>query len=152
MRNWLGQAAVTVAGFILVGAGIAALILPGPGLLLLLAGLILLSRQFEWARRRVEPVRKKAFEVGVAGVSTYPRIALSALGSMALVAVGVVWTLDPEIPEIGPIGPSLPAGGWATGSSISLSGLVALGLLVYSIKRFRGTAGDGSLSGSGGTQ
>ncbi len=133
---------VTLAGWVLVLAGIVALILPGPGLLLLLAGLVVLSQEYEWAKRRVEPVKKKAFDVARAGVSTFPRIVLSALGAVAVAAVGVLWTLDPEIPELGPIGPSLPLGGWPTGSSIILSGLVALGLLVYSIKRFRGgTAG-----------
>ncbi len=133
---------VTLAGWVLVLAGIVALILPGPGLLLLLAGLVVLSQEYEWAERRVETVKKKAFDVARAGVSTFPRIVLSALGAVAVAAVGVLWTLDPEIPELGPIGPSLPLGGWPTGSSIILSGLVALGLLVYSIKRFRGgTAG-----------
>jgi hypothetical protein len=152
MRTSLRDALHILLGWVLVLLGIAALILPGPGLLLLLAGLILLSQKYEWAARRVEPVRKKAYEVGRSGVSTYPRIALSALGALCLVGVGVVWTLDPEIPEIGPLGPGLPLGGWPTGSSIAVSGLVAAALLVYSIKRFRGQADEGSLSGSGRNQ
>lgn len=128
---------VTILGWVLVLLGLAALILPGPGLLLLLLGLIVLSQEYEWAERRVEPVKEKAFDVARQGVSTYPRIALSALGATALVAVGVLWGLDPPIPSAGPIGPHLPAGGWATGASIVLSGLIAWVLLVYSIKRFR---------------
>jgi uncharacterized protein (TIGR02611 family) len=152
MRKSLRRTLITVLGFILVVAGIAALILPGPGLLLLLAGLVVLSQEFEWAERRVEPVKQKAFDVARSGVSTYARIAMSALGALALVAVGVLWTLDPEIPEIGPVGPDLPFGGWPTGTSIGLSGLIALGLLVYSIKRFRSGAEEGSLSGSGQSQ
>lgn len=127
-------------GWVLVVLGIGALILPGPGLLLLLAGLVVLSQEYEWAEKRVEPVKEKAFGVAAAGVSTYPRIAMSALGATALVGVGVFWGLDPPIPSVGPLGPSLPFGGWATGSSIIVSGLVAMGLLVYSIKRFRGEA------------
>lgn len=128
---------ITVLGWVLVLVGIAALILPGPGLLLLLAGLVVLSQEYEWAERRVEPVKKKAFDVAKSGVSTYPRIALSAVGAFAVMAVGVFWWSDPEIPEIGPFGPALPFGGAATGSSIVLSGMVALGLLIYSIKRWR---------------
>jgi hypothetical protein len=133
---------VLVGGWILVLAGIAALILPGPGLLLLLAGLIVLSQEYEWAERRVEPVKKKAFDVARAGVSSYPRILMSALGALGLIGVGVVWWLDPTIPEVGPLGPKLPLGGWTTGSGIAISGLVALGLLVYSIKRWRGEASE----------
>lgn len=142
----LRKAAVFILGWTLVLGGIAALILPGPGLLLLLLGLVVLSQEYEWAERRVDPVKDKAFEVARQGVSTYPRIALSALGALALMAIGVVWGLDPTIPEIGPIGPNLPVGGWATGSSIILSGVIALGLLVYSIKRFRPEAVAASTS------
>lgn len=138
---------VTLIGWVLVVAGLAALVLPGPGLLLLLAGLVVLSQEYDWAERRVEPVKNKAFDVARAGVSTYPRIVLSALGALAIVAVGVVWWADPEIPEIGPIGPALPLGGWPTGSSIIVSGLVALGLLVYSVRRFRAEATGDAVSG-----
>jgi uncharacterized protein (TIGR02611 family) len=128
---------VTVLGWVLVLLGLAALVLPGPGLLLLLAGLIVLSQEYEWAERRVEPVKKKAFDVARQGVSTYPRIFMSALCALALIAIGVEWGINPRIPSTGPVGPRLPFAGWATGSSIIVSGLVALGLLVYSIKRFR---------------
>ncbi len=129
---------VTVGGWILVLVGLAALALPGPGLLLLLAGMVVLSQEYEWAERRVDPVKEKAFDVAEAGVSTYPRILMSALGACVVVAVGVVWWMnDLTIPEMGPLGPNLPLGGWETGSGIVASGLVALGLLVYSIKRFR---------------
>ncbi len=131
---------VTIGGWILVLVGVAALFLPGPGLLLLLAGLVVLSQEYDWAAQRVEPVKKKAFEVARSGVTTYPRIVLSALGALVLMAIGVVWWLDPEIPEIGPIGPALPFGGWPTGTTLILSGLVALGLLVYSIRRWRSEA------------
>ena len=131
---------VTVVGWALVLAGGAALLLPGPGLLLLLAGLVVLSQEYDWAERRVEPVKQKAFDVAKAGVSTIPRILLSALGAVAVMAAGVFWWLSPAIPEIGPVGPDLPFGGWATGSSIIASGVVAMGLLVYSVKRWRAEA------------
>jgi hypothetical protein len=131
---------LTVLGWVLVLAGLAALALPGPGLLLLLAGLVVLSQEYEWAERRVEPVKKQAFKVAKLGVSTWPRIFMSALMALGLIALGVVWWQDPEIPEIGPVGPDLPLGGWGTGSSLIISGVVAFALLVYSIFRFRGEA------------
>lgn len=137
---------VTLVGWLLVLVGLAALILPGPGLLLLLAGLVVLSQEYEWAERRVDPVKDKAFDVARSGVATYPRIAMSALGAAVVIAVGVVWCFNPQIPEVGPFGPSLPLGGWPTGSSIVLSGLVALGLLLYSVRRFRGEVVDGAVS------
>jgi hypothetical protein len=148
MRNF-GR---TVAGWVLVVLGIAALVLPGPGLLLLLAGLVLLSQEYPWAARRVEPVRKKAYEVARASVSSPARIAISALGALLLIAVGVVWWLDPRIPRIGPVGPSLPLGGWTTGSGIIISGLAALGLIAYSVARFRPGRESSGVPGVGSSQ
>ena len=133
----LRKTGVTILGWILVLLGLAALVLPGPGLLLLLLGLIVLSQEYDWAERRVEPVKAKAFDVARQGVATYPRMLLSGLGACALVAVGVFWGLDPPIPTVGPIGPHVPFAGWATGVSIIISGLIAMALLVYSIRRFR---------------
>ncbi|MDX6573609.1 MAG: hypothetical protein QOC86_2765, partial [Gaiellales bacterium] len=92
----------TVGGWLLVVLGVAALVLPGPGLLLLLAGLAVLSQEYEWAERRVEPVRRKAHGVARAGVSSIPRIVASTVASLAIVAVGIVWWMDPRVPTIGP--------------------------------------------------
>lgn len=131
---------VTLVGWVLVALGCAALILPGPGLLMLVAGLVVLSQEYEWAERRVEPMKRRAFDVAKQGVSSWPRIALSLLAAVAVMAVGVVWGLDPKIPTVWILGPRLPVGGGATGSSILISGIIAVGLLVYSIKRWRAEA------------
>jgi hypothetical protein len=141
------KTSITVLGWLLVALGVAALVLPGPGLLLLLAGLVVLSQEYEWAERRVDPVKQKAFDVAQTGVASYPRIAMSALGGLALLAVGVFWWVNPDIPEIGPVGPALPFGGWATGSTLILSGFIALGLLGYSVKRWGREAREARLAG-----
>ena len=44
-------------GVVLVVAGIVMLILPGPGLLVILIGLALLATEFLWARRALDPLR-----------------------------------------------------------------------------------------------
>jgi uncharacterized protein (TIGR02611 family) len=130
---------VTIVGWLLVVVGLAAIPLPGPGLLILLSGLVVLSQEYEWAERRVEPVRKKAIEGAKDSVATYPRIVLAAIFSTSILAVGVwVWS-DPPVPEVWIVGPRLPLGlgGWPTGSTIILSGLIAWGILIYSIKVYR---------------
>lgn len=141
--------AVTVVGILLLVAGAAALVLPGPGLLLLLAGLVVLATEFDWAARRVDAVRDKAFDVSAAGVATRPRIVFSTISACLVVAAGVFLWVDPEIPTFWIIGPDLPFGGWATGLVVVLSGLVALGLIGYSLKRFRWGSAEppGSRSG-----
>lgn len=134
----LRKTGVTVLGWFLCVLGVLALVLPGPGLLMLLAGLAILSQEYPWAERRVEPIKVKAFEVAAAGVQTWPRILGSLLGSLLVMAAGLLWWINPQIPEVWIIGPDLPLGGWGTGLSIMLSGLVAIALIGYSIKRFRG--------------
>jgi hypothetical protein len=147
VRAVVRKTTITIIGWVLVAIGAAALVLPGPGLLLLLSGLIVLSQEYEWAERRVEPVKRKAFDVAQAGVASYPRIVLSILGALGLLATGVVWWGDPDIPEIGPIGPDLPFGGWATASTLILSGLIALGLVAYSVRRWGREAREARLAG-----
>jgi uncharacterized protein (TIGR02611 family) len=127
-----------VVGWVLVVAGIAALVLPGPGLLMLAAGLVILSQEYEWAERRVEPIKNKALRGAAEGVETPLRITLSTIFALVLVACGVLWIQRPEMPDWWPF-PSwswLP-GGAATGVTQVLSGLIAVGLIVYSYRRFR---------------
>jgi Putative transmembrane protein (PGPGW) len=133
---------ITILGWLLTLAGLAALVLPGPGLLLMVVGLVVLSQEYDWAERRLEPVKAMAFAVAAAGVSSWVRIGVSALAALCLIAVGVVWALDPEIPTLWIVGPRLPFAGWPTASTLLLSGLIALALLVYSIRRFRGLSPD----------
>jgi len=49
---------VIIAGAVLLLVGVALLVLPGPGLLLVLAGLIILASEFPALNRYVEPVRE----------------------------------------------------------------------------------------------
>lgn len=126
-------------GWILLVVGIAALFLPGPGLLGIFAGLALLSQQYEWAERRVEPVRLRALRGAAEGVETWPRIVASLAGAALLVGFGVLWILKPAVPDWWPVSEGwwLPGGAW-TGVTQVVSGLIALALIVYSYRRFRG--------------
>src|SRR3954468_15178065 len=100
VRLWFVKRLVLeTLGWLLVVAGIAALVLPGPGLLMLFAGLLLLAREYEWARRRLEPVRLRALRGAADSVQTWPRILLSALLAIALMVLGVVWAVRPGAPE-----------------------------------------------------
>ncbi|HET8562149.1 MAG TPA: PGPGW domain-containing protein [Marmoricola sp.] len=130
---------LVVLGWVLVLGGIAALVLPGPGLLALFAGLALLSQEYDWARRRVEPVKQAAFRAATEGVQTWPRIMLSLLGVCCLLALGGLWIWRPPPPGWWPVHEDWwLVGGWVAGATLVASALIALGLLVYSIRRFRG--------------
>lgn len=125
-------------GWILVVLGIAALVLPGPGLLMLFAGMAILSQQYTWAERRLRPVERAAKDAARTGVATVPRIALSTLAALFMVGVGVVWGLQPPMPSWWPLAERwwLP-GGWGFASSLIVSALIALGLLAYSVRKYR---------------
>jgi uncharacterized protein (TIGR02611 family) len=49
-----------LAGFLLLGAGAAMLLLPGPGWVTIALGLALLAREFEWARRWLDRLKRTA--------------------------------------------------------------------------------------------
>jgi Putative transmembrane protein (PGPGW) len=139
---------VTALGWVIALAGVAALVLPGPGLLLLLLGLAILSQEYDWAGRWVEPLKEKAFQAAAAGVQTWPRITISMMSIAVMTSIGVIFWLDPRIPTFWIIGPELPFGGWTTGVSIIGSALIAVALLGYSMRRFRGGASTNSQSKS----
>ena len=114
-----------VAGGLLLLVGIALLVLPGPGLLLVLAGLLVLANGFPAAQRFVDPVEKRAMQAAEDSVSSPLRMVFSIGTGVVLITAGVVWWVVPR----------LPLGGWPTGVSLILSGLILLGLLVVSYRR-----------------
>lgn len=144
MKAFAKRVGVEILGWGLVVLGLLALVLPGPGLILLALGLLVLATQYEWAERRLEPVKARAIKTATEGVETWPRIVVSTLGALGIIAVGVVWGLSPATPDWWPADDKwwLP-GGWGTGSSLILSGLIALGLVVYSFLHFRPTPDGG---------
>ena len=52
--------AVTIAGFAVLLAGIALLVLPGPGWLLIFIGLTILATEYVWAERLLKAAKRKA--------------------------------------------------------------------------------------------
>jgi uncharacterized protein (TIGR02611 family) len=49
-----------VVGLALLAVGVVLLVLPGPGLLVIVGGLALLATEFAWARRLLMRVRERA--------------------------------------------------------------------------------------------
>ena len=126
-------------GWLLVVGGIIAMPLPGPGLLILVGGVALLAQQYEWAARRLDPVKRRALIEAARGVSGPVPLAITLTGIAVLVAAGVVWFVQPDVPGWWPVRESwwLPGGIW-TAVTQWLSAAIALGMLVYSWRRFHG--------------
>ncbi len=51
---------VTIAGVFLVLVGLAMLVLPGPGLVVIIAGLAVLATEYVWAERMLNLAKEKA--------------------------------------------------------------------------------------------
>jgi hypothetical protein len=121
------RATIAVVGGVVLLVGVALLVLPGPGMLLVLAGLLILASEFPVIERYVDPVRDRAMKAAEDSVSSPLRIAGSVLCGLGLLAAGVIWGLR--------VFPWLPLAGWSTGSSLILSGIVLFALLGWSYRK-----------------
>ncbi len=59
MARQAKRVGVGVAGTSVLGAGVAMLVLPGPGLVVIVAGLAILATEFAWAERRLDQAKAK---------------------------------------------------------------------------------------------
>ncbi|TMR04832.1 hypothetical protein ETD83_08035 [Actinomadura soli] len=125
---------VLVVGGVVLVTGAALLVLPGPGLLLVLAGLLILAREFPAVERYVDPVRDRAVQAAEESVTSWWRLTGAILTGLALFGAGVAWGLVPE----------LPLSGWSTGSGLILSGFILYGLLYWSYRRVRAARAAGA--------
>ena len=138
MKKHAKRVVLESLGWILIALGLAALVLPGPGLLMLFAGLALLALQYEWAERRVHPIRQAALKTAAESVKSWPRIILSVALSLGLVGIGICWGIHPPAPLWWPLADKWwLAGGWGTGGTIIGSGTIALITIGYSFWAFR---------------
>jgi uncharacterized membrane protein len=123
---------VTVVGGLLVLVGLAALVLPGPGMLLCILGLLVLASEYDWAERglqRVQDQSRRSIERGAASrVTTYASVA----GGLVLLALGVL-----------ELAVGLPLMTSFTAVTLLLSGVVVVGTTTWSRRRhLRSSAGE----------
>src|SRR3954468_10562977 len=120
-RIGMKTVAVAVLGGLLTLGGIALLVLPGPGFVLVAAGLAVLATQFDWAKKPLDYAKHKA-EDGVHEVGrSWWRAVLAVLCALALVAVGVLVLA----------GVDLPFTNVFTAVVLILSGLFLVGTVFY---------------------
>lgn len=81
-------ARITV-GTLVTLAGVAMLVLPGPGWVTIAIGLSLLAREFAWAERRLEAVRKRLPKGADGKISVW--VWVVTIGFIVLSFVGSIW-------------------------------------------------------------
>lgn len=114
---------VLVAGTAVVGAGVAMLVLPGPGILVVLFGLVILATQFVWAERALDRMTVTAASAAnAASTHRAGRILLGLSATTMVVGGGLVVLLTGEYR--------------LAGATALLSGLIGLGTLLPSVRRW----------------
>jgi hypothetical protein len=95
VRSLLVKIAVAIAGPMLILAGLAMLVLPGPGLVVIALGLAVLAVEYDWARSRLGRLGRilgRAREAALPREASGGRRLLGLLGVAAFVAGGALAT------------------------------------------------------------
>ena len=127
----LKRFAVTIVGAALLLVGAAMMVLPGPGILLIVGGLAVLATEYVWAQRLLKRARSKAEEVQEAAVASPVRTAGTVLFGVGMLAVGVAMLVarDVDLPFWSPV----------TGGILTVTALV---LLVTTYLTYRAAKGE----------
>ena len=80
LRNSV-RASVSAAGFTVLAIGLVMLVTPGPGLVVIIAGLAILATQFAWAERALGTARARAASAREAALCRAPRRQLPGDGT-----------------------------------------------------------------------
>ena len=84
--------AVLIVGLVVVAAGIAMLVLPGPGWVAIILGLVILASEFTWAERLLDPIKDFAEKMAARALDPKKRRQnLIVLGVLAVLAGLLVW-------------------------------------------------------------
>jgi uncharacterized protein (TIGR02611 family) len=121
----LRRTAVTVVGLGVVGLGIVLLPLPGPGFLVIVAGLAVLATEYVWARRALERSRARARQAAAAATRNRWTTTLTVLCAVAMVGLGLAFVLDAQ----------LPFSSAGTGAGLIVGGVVLLTTTYLQLKQ-----------------
>ena len=95
----LKKSAVTILGIALLAVGLAMMVLPGPGILVIVAGLAVLATEYVWARSLLDKARTQAEKAQEAAVASRLRTVATVLFAVAMIGLGVAMLVaDLDVP------------------------------------------------------
>jgi uncharacterized protein (TIGR02611 family) len=125
--RWIGRNSKRLAVFLLgaaiVGAGLAMLVLPGPGLLVVIVGLAVLATEFAWAERALDRTTSKAAAAATRVTSNAAGRRTVVLSALCLVVGGALVV-------------ALLSNHRVIGVSVLLAGFIGLGTLLPGVQRW----------------
>ena len=122
--------AVTIVGGALLLVGAAMMVLPGPGILVIVAGLAVLATEYVWAQRLLKKAKSQAEKVQEAAVASPVRTAGTVLFGLVLLGVGLAMLLarDMDLPFWSPV----------TGGILAVTALILLATTYLTFRAVRG--------------
>jgi intracellular septation protein A len=122
--------AVTIVGAALLLLGGAMMVLPGPGILVIVAGLAVLATEYVWAQRMLKTAKTQAEKVQEAAVASPVRTAATFVFGVALLGLGLamVFLRDVDLPFWSPV----------TGGILAVTALILLVTTYLTVRAARG--------------
>ena len=122
--------AVTIVGVALLVLGAAMMVLPGPGILVIVGGLALLATEYVWARRMLKTAQAQAEKVQEAAVASPVRTAGTLLFGVALLGLGIAMVVlrDVDLPFWSPV----------TGGIMAVTALILLATTYLTLRAAKG--------------
>jgi len=135
--HWMKRSVVTTVGVCLVLGGIALMPLPGPGILVVVAGLAVLATEYVWARRLLRRAKSEAERAQEEAVASRTRIALTVLSALAMCGLGITMLVVGDVRW--PVWDSLLDSVWTptTGSVVVVTSLIPLVTTAVSLRSSR---------------
>src|SRR3954464_11050356 len=120
----LRRGAVTLVGVTLLAIGVALIVLPGPGFLVIAAGFAVLATEYEWARGALDKTKDRALQAAEQATRHWWSSALTIATGVGMLALGVALIVVEQ----------LPLSGAVTGTSIIVGAVALLATAVYAIR------------------
>lgn len=114
---------VFLLGTVVLGSGLAMLVMPGPGVIVIIAGLAILATEFAWAERALDRTTTKA-----AGAAT--KVTANAAGRYLLAASGLCMIIGGAIVMV------VTSTYRLAGTGLLVAGVVGLATLVPAVQRW----------------
>ena len=122
--------AVTIVGVALLALGLAMMVLPGPGILVIVAGLAVLATEYVWARRLLVRAKKEASKAQAAAVASPARLGATVVFGVVLLGLGVAMVVKKDL--------DLPFWSPVTGGILAVTALILLATTYISYRTAKG--------------
>lgn len=136
--HWFKRFAVTIIGVGLLGVGVALMVLPGPGILLIVAALAVLASEYVWAQRLLRRARAQAAQAQQAAVASPWRTSGTVFFAIGMIGVGTTMVLVDDVAW--PVADDLVDRLWGPlpGTILAVMGVIVIVTTYLTIRSARG--------------